>query len=410
MRQILRQASWLVSAQVLTKLIGFFYTIFLAKNLGVADYGLYTVALAYFSIVSAVADLGFNRFLIREISRDQLKISELTCNVLMLRLTLTSITFGLFALGLYLLDPDKTRVDLTLLAVLAILPQSVALTFDGIFLATQGFKLSALALFISSLVNALFGVYLVTLGFGPTGVVSALIIGQLTLVLVLFLFLQKRRVLSLTNISLSILKKALKGSLPYGILGILGLLYFRIDTIILSYLRGSFETGIYGISYRFLEAIIFVPSAFASALFPSLAKLHDSGTEEMKKLYFKSLKLMAMLGVLAYVGYVFILPPLIHFFLPQFLPAISAIQILALSLPFIFMATPGVQVLLSSDKYLKQVIYYSLLTVAFNVVLNLLLIPGMGFIGAAWVTVASDILSFVVFYSLINRKIFHGSR
>ena len=34
------------------------------------------------------------------------------------------------------------------------------------------------------------------------------------------------------------------GSLPYGLLGILGLLYFRIDTILLSYLRGNFETEI----------------------------------------------------------------------------------------------------------------------------------------------------------------------
>lgn len=395
-----------MSAQILTKIIGFFYTIFLARNLGVADFGLFTVALAYFSIVSSIADLGFNRFLIREISRDKLKISELTCNVLMLRLTLTSITFGLFALFLYLLDPDEVRVYLTLLAVLAILPQSVALTFDGIFMATQGFKFSAISMFISSMFMVLAGIYLVIVGFGATGVISALIFGQLVLALVLFLFLQKRRVLSLTNVSLGMLKKALKGSLPYGILGILGLLYFRIDAIILSYLRGSYETGLYGISYRFLEAIIFVPGAFASALFPSLAKLHDSSLADMRSLYFKSLRLMAILGVGALLGYIFILPAVFSFFLPQYLPATQAIKILAWSLPFIFMATPGVQVLLSTDKYLKQVIFYSVFTVAFNIILNLILIPQFGFLAAAWVTVASDVLSFVVFYGLIMRKIF----
>jgi len=115
---------------------------------------------------------------------------------------------------------------------------------------------------------------------------------------------------------------------------------------------------------------------------------------------------MAILGVGALLGYIFILPAVFSFFLPQYLPATQAIKILAWSLPFIFMATPGVQVLLSTDKYLKQVIFYSVFTVAFNIILNLILIPQFGFLAAAWVTVASDVLSFVVFYGLIMRKIF----
>ncbi len=410
MGQILKQTTWLLLAQGITRIIGFFYLIFLAKNLGVYDFGLFTVALAYFSIVSSMADFGFNRFLIREAARDKLKIAQLVWNVLMLRLTLTSVVFALFALGLYILDPIKVRVNLILLAVLAILPQCMALTFDGIFVALQNFKFSALALFISSISTVLLGVYLVGKGLGPTGAVTALIFGQLMLALTLFIFLQIRGVLSLSNISGGLLKKALLGSLPYGMLGILGLLYFRIDAIILIYLRGSYETGLYGVSYRFLEAIIFIPGAFGAVLFPNLASLHQRNLAQMKKLYFKSLKLMAILGLALLLGYIFILPPIFMLFLPQFLPATQAIKILALSIPFIFMATPGVQVLLSTEKYLKKIIFFSFFTVAFNIILNLIFIPGFGFLAAAWITVASDVLSFVLFYSFISRKIFANDK
>ena len=68
MKEILKQSSWLIGAQILSRIIGFFYTIFLARNLGVSDYGLFSVGLAYFSIISSFSDFGFNRYLIKEAS------------------------------------------------------------------------------------------------------------------------------------------------------------------------------------------------------------------------------------------------------------------------------------------------------------------------------------------------------
>ncbi len=405
MRSILKQTTWLILAQVLTKIIGFFYTIFLAKSLGVEDFGLLIVALAYFSIISSIADFGFNRFLIREVTRDKGQTNVLLWNTVMLRLTLTSILFAVFAVFIYFFDADKIRVNLILLATLAILPQTVGMTFDGIFIALKKLQFSSLALFLSTLATALVGLFLVSRGFGPTGAVNALIYGQLTYVIILFSILTLNHGLHFPKIEVYVIKKAIKGSLPYGILGILGLLYFRIDAIILSYIRGSFEAGIYGAAYKFLEAIIFVPSSFAAALFPALAKLHNNKIE-MKQLYFKSIKLMLSLGLFFLLGYIFVLPQIIKIFLPNYLPAIEAIKILSLSIPFIFIATPGVQVLLSTDKYLKSVVFFSIFTLVFNITLNFLFIPKFGFIAASWVTVFSDILSFVIFFLLIKFKMF----
>lgn len=406
MKSILKQTSWLFIAQSLTRVIGFFYTVYLARILGVSDFGLYAVALAYFSIISSFADLGFNRFLIREVARDKTRASQLLWNISLLRLALTSILFAVFSVGLYLLDADKMRVSLILLATLAILPQSIALTFDAIFVAIRKLQFSAISLFISSLVTALLGFYLVGGGFGSMGAVNALIFGQVVYVAVLMIFLFKNEKPVLSSVNLIVMKKIVVGSLPYGLLGILGLLYFRVDTIMLSYMKGNVETGIYGAAYKFLEGIIFIPGVFSAALFPALAKLHDENKGEMKRLYFKSLKLMGIVGCLLFLAYILILPFLVRLFLPNYLQAIEAIKILALSIPFIFIATPGVQVLFSSEKYLKTVILLSLFTLGFNVILNLIFIPKYGFIAASWITVTSEILSFIIFYLLIKIKIF----
>jgi O-antigen/teichoic acid export membrane protein len=210
-RDILKQTSWLFFAQSLNRVISFFYVIFLARNLGVSDFGLYTVALAYFAIVSSIADFGFNRFLTREVARDRSKTFELLWNIVMLRLTLTSVSFAIFALLLYFLDPDKIRVSLILLATLSILPQAVAFTFDAIFIALQKLQFSAISLFIAAFTTALAGFILVKLDFGVMGAVNGLILGQVAYAAVLVLFLLKCKGLHFAKISFSVLKKVLAG-------------------------------------------------------------------------------------------------------------------------------------------------------------------------------------------------------
>lgn len=405
MKEILKQSSWLFTAQFFTKSISFFYTIYLARILGVSDFGLLTVALAYFSIISSISDFGFNRFLIREIARDKIKIQELIWNIAILRLTLTSILFAVFSVVLYILDPDKMRVSLILLAVLAILPQSIALTFDAVFVGLRKLQFSAISLIFSGLTTVAVGIFLVSRGFGPTGAVNAIIFGQVIYVFVLFFYLFKHQGVTLSSIKLPILKQTIVGSLPYGLLGILGLLYFRVDAIILSYFRGSFETGVYGAAYRFLEAATLIPYAFFASLFPVLAKAHDLSPASVKQLYFKSLKIMVLLGTVLALAYFFILPQVFNIFLPDYLPSVGAIKILALAIPLMFLHTPAVALLFSTDKYLKQVLFLSALILGFNIVVNLVFIPQYGFLAASWITVISEALSFLVFFMFVKFQI-----
>ncbi len=405
MESIIRQGSWLIFAQVLARGISFLYTIFLARTLGVNNFGLYSVALAYFSIISAAADFGFSRFLIRELAKDVKRSSELVSNISILRLVLASVLFACVSLVLYLIDSDKFRVGLVLLGVVAVLPQTIASVLDGVFIAVQKLRYSALALFLSTLATALSGFIFIQASFGVRGALVALIFGQVFLAFILWIMLFRARVISLTTITSVSIKNILKGSLPYGLLGILGLLYFRIDTLLLSYLRGSFETGLYSAGYKFLDAVVFVPTALSTALFPVLAKLHEQNPKHIKKLYFSSLKIMTLLGVIILIGYVILLPFIIKILLPNYLQAINVVLILSFSIPFIFAHAPGIQVLFSTDKNLGQVIFLSCFTLSFNVILNLIFIPRYGLYAAAWITVFSEILSFIIFFQLVRVRV-----
>ena len=407
MKSIIKQASWLIIAQVITRAIGFFYTIFLARNLGVEDYGLLSVGIAYFSIISSFSDFGFNRYLIREISQEEGKKWEVLWNLIILRLTLICIFFGVFSVLLYLLDGNRLRVSVILLASLAVLPQTIAITFDGLFIALRKLQFSAIALIVSSIGTVLLGFFLVNKGFGVIGAVNALILGQFLFVLTFALLLYFNHGIKSSQIEFSVIKKALAGSLPYGLLGILGLLYFKIDTILLSYLRGNFETGIYGAAYKFFEVITFIPAALSTALFPVLAKLQDVDNEQIKKLYFKSLKILFIISLFTVLAFLIFLPFVIKLFMPTYFSSIQAITILSFAIPFMFCHFPAVQVLLSTNKYFKVIILNSVILLAVNIFLNIIFIPKYGFIAASWVTVLSEVLSFMIYFKFIEMKVFN---
>ena len=63
--------------------------------------------------------------------------------------------------------------------------------------------------------------------------------------------------------------------------------------------------------------------------------------------------------------------------------SIDVVKILAWTIPFMFLHIPGATILMSTNKFLKTIIYLSILTLGFNVFLNFLLIPQYGFIGAS---------------------------
>lgn len=405
MHKILKQTSWLVAAQVLTRVIGFFYTIFLARSLGVSNFGLYSVVLAYFSLFSSISDIGFNRYLITEFSSNSAKISQLLLGIGILRVTITSVLFAIFALILYLFDPEKMRISLILLATLSVIPQAIAFTLDSVFVALKKLQYSALSLVALNIATAIFGVSLILLGFGIVGVIVALILGQIIYLLILAKFFKRQKITLYTKINWVIIRDTISGSIVYGFIGALGLLYFKIDTLILNYLQGDFDVGIYSVAYKFLEALIFIPSALSLALFPHVVKLVSTDPLRVYRLYLKSTLLLFLISLVVVFAYLLFLPQVIVLFLPQYSPSIPVIKLLSITIPFMFMISPQGIILFSARKFLRMLILISIFNLLLNIAMNFYLIPKYSYFGSAWATIISDIVGFILFFFYIRIKL-----
>lgn len=406
--KISQNTVWLFSGQSLVKAIAFLYAIFLARALGPSDFGLYIYVITIFGLVAQLADFGFNRFLTRDIARDRSQLPQYLSNVFTLRILLIVFVFLLVSLMLFFLDPKITRSSLAILALISIIPLAAAITFDAIFVALEKMFYSALALVSLNFFVAILGFLAVfVFRMGVFGAVLTFLLAHVFYLLVFGLFLLKEKISLSFSFDFSFWKKALLNSLPYGLLAFLGLLYFKIDTVLLTFIKGESQTGFYAASFKFLEGLHFIPLVVGTALFPVMARLHRDDLGELRRLYFLSLRFLLVIAFFLTLILFFGAPILINvLYGPDFAPSILALQILSFTIIFMFLHVPGAHLLFATEEFLAKIIVLSLFTLSFNVILNLILIPPFGLIGASIVTVFSEALSFIVFFLLIQKAVF----
>lgn len=404
-KYIFRNSSYLLLSQFLVKIFAFGYAVFLAGNIGASDFGTYSAALSIFGLMSLFADLGINRVLTRDIARDPENLGKLFSTALLLRAFSSALSFLLLTVFFFLTDPYGLRFSLTAIALLSLVPQSVALSIDAVFIAVKKAPLSALGFFLFNMVSFIAGAVLIFSGYGVYGAIIAFLIGHIFYAVFFTLLLFAVKKISLRSFDFKIAKTILIKSLPYGILSAIGFASFRFDTVILSYTRGGTETGIYSLAYRFLEAATIIPVAFGTVLYPVFSEI-GKDTLKTGKLFKSSLIYGFAAGCVITLIYWTLLPVFLNTFFPDsFAGAGSALQILSLALPFIFMHIPLGQLLLSRESLLKQMIVVYLFIFIINLGIMVYLIPLYGLTAAAWITVLNEALTFITFLIITKKKI-----
>ena len=405
LKAIVQNSSYLLVSQLFVKVIAFGYAIFLAGNIGASDFGLYSAALSIFGLMSLFSDLGINRVLTRDIARDESELPKLFSTALLLRAFSAAIAFLILTLFFYTTDPSDTRFTLTTIALLSLVPQSVALSIDAILIAIKKVSFSALGFFLFNMISFMAGAGLIYLGYGVFGAMVAFLLGQIAYAVILISSLSISRKINFAPFDFKLAKSLLLKSWPYGIIAALGFASFRIDTVILSYTRSGEEAGIYALAYRFLEAATIIPVAFGTVLYPIFSQ-HNADPAKTKRLFNLSLLYGAIGGFIVVLIMNTIVPVFLNIFMPESFNGSSwALVILSFALPFLFMHIPLSQLILSKENILKQIVLLYILIFAVNFLIMLLVIPIYGFMGAAVVTVISEATTFLGFWIFIKKRL-----
>jgi len=178
--------------------------------------------------------------------------------------------------------------------------------------------------------------------------------------------------------------------------------------VMLEWLRGTREVGLYAAAYRFLDAIIPLAASVARPFYPRFSGLADRDVQGSRDLLEKTWKPLLGLSLPLTVGICFAAEPLtLVLFGSEFKDSVAPLQILIWgSLPLVLIMIPT-QALMAADRVWPLVGVYGL-SACVNILGNLVLIPRWGASGAATMTVACEWFNFGLVGILLRREFAMG--
>jgi O-antigen/teichoic acid export membrane protein len=205
-------------------------------------------------------------------------------------------------------------------------------------------------------------------------------------------------------IDLTLWRKLVIGGIPFALNALFAVFFFRIDTVMLSILKGDAAVGIYNAAYNPLLALSGIISGMlVAAIYPVMSRYFVSSRDSLEVITILSARYMAMIGFPIAVGCFMLADRFIAlFYAGQYLASIIAFQILAFFIPLRFVSSVTGTLLTSINRQSIRTVSVGL-SALFNIVLNAALIPYLSYIGAGIATVLSEVFLYFVFIYYINK-------
>ena len=379
-----------VVGRALNLIPGVVVTVLLARTLGDDSFGQWSTALAVVQIGATVGDFGLEQVAVRKAAAERGREHEWIGALFTLRLTIAvPVTLGAALVQLLLADSASMgATGLLLCGTLLIAPFSVTRTTFQLRVRND---LSVLVMTVNSL---LWTAAVVAIALGDAGMVAfaAAFLGAAFLSTLLEVWLALRMSRPQLRRSTALWRELARIGVPVGLAGLLVMAYVKLDQILLFALAGAEDAGLYGAVYRILDQAQFVPIALMTTVFPIMAAAWPADPSRVRRLGQLIVDYLGMVSLPA-LGFTLVASePLVRLlFGEDFIDAAPALPILMGAFTFIcfgYLAGNLVVLLELQRLFLRN----ALIALIFNVVLNLVLIPPYGFLAAAWVTLATEIL------------------
>ncbi|MCQ1535622.1 flippase [Methanosarcina sp. KYL-1] len=406
-KRLARNSGYLFLSGTAAKILSFIALLYIARYLGPEDFGKFSFAFAFIYFFSFIPDLGIHRILVREASKEPQAAGKLIGNG-----TIMKVFFSLIALAL----------SFFMISVLDFLPE----TKSALYIASFGLLASGAGAYgiiyeaklrmeyslFFNLVSKIFFLSFVLLAVrGHLGLPVFVFSSVLATFVHNFLMVAFSK--RLVNVSFEIdpllMKNLFREAVPVAIASVFSVIYFRIDTLMLSFLQGDLDVGFYSAAYRLTEALVFLPAAFTTSAFPLMSKYFKDSFDSFGFAYARTFKYLFAAGLLAAVLVTFNSDKIIlAVYGPEYQNSIIVLQILVWATALMFVNSLVSSTCISSGN--QQIISKTAVLATFlNIALNLALIPTMSYTGAALATVFSELAAMAFGMSWIYGNLLHKS-
>jgi O-antigen/teichoic acid export membrane protein len=393
---VLRGFAVLSAATVLIRLIGFVAVTLFARKAGPETFGTYAfaVALAGF-VVGAPTNFGIGTLGTRKIARDPSTAGKVVGEALAVQAIIATFTVVLLVALVPLLSSNAELVAVTPLVALYYVAYSM--TVDWALQGLQRLRAVALARLAGQVLFGI-GVPLVLISGSAGAVRYAAVFAAGAILTAIVAFAMVRRAVGPIRVSWSIapLWDLAKRAAPLGFSLVMLQIYWSMDQVLLGLLTNKAEVGQYAAAAKLPVVLSGFIQIWVSALYPHASKLftHDRDALRRQLGSFTSVSIVVALPLAA--GSAILATPIITgLFGPAYSQAGPTFAILMAASAIVVVAINFTSLAMAVDQERTFAWAVTIASVA-NVLLNLLLIPLYGPVGAAISTVVAESVVFLI--------------
>ncbi len=417
-KKLISGGLWISGATVITAALAFLYRLLLIQNLTVYEYGLFYSIVTFFLVATTFIDMGispaFQKFGSEFLAKKKnSKFNALIKYFLKYKLRNGIIFLALMALSSKFLSTHyfKDVTALPLFITLGFVYFFIDIFFNFINTLLQTFQDQKLYSFyeVFKIVSQFLLLYIFIIsGFGIWSPVFAMFLGN-ALPSIIFYFLVKSKHLDkfktkIRGVSLDYIR--IKKFAIMNVLFLFGVYILNYtDTIMLTALRNLEEVGLYNVAVPTAKLILFFSSAFTLILIPLTASLFANKKFDVLNKLINALYKLNIVFLLPIAMILVVYPDIVIrvLFSSKYLPAATALSILSVSavLSVFFLINSYI---LNGLEKAKANFRITSIGAAFNIGLNLILIPLYGLIGAALSTLGGYVVMSVLSFSALSHK------
>lgn len=383
-------------AQVAIKILSFAFTVLIVRQLGADAYGQYAAVLAFGATFAIFGDLGLSLYAVRQVARWRTQpdglplIRQLFSNILAVRLILSVITTGLLTLTAWATGRPALMIAAIALSSIGLWLYAVHGSSEAILSGMERLALVSGTRVVNQLAFVALGGLALWWGLGYLGLIVANLLG-VTAMTWLCWQAAYGATGALPRPNPAQWWPLLRASLPFGLIGLAIGLSYRFDTILLNIYWGDAITGYYNSVYNLIFSAVMISNVLNTALYPSYTREVAADPTRLPAIAERVLRYILALSLPMAFGLWAIAGPLVPFlFDEQYAPAAPVLQILAWVIPFMF-ASEFLGYIVVIANHESRVARAVGVSSALNVGLNLVMVPVFGLLGAAVMTVVTEV-------------------
>ena len=404
---LFRNSSALLLARFVALLCGGGLTIYAVRVLSVEEYGRFAIAIALITLFGLLSEMGISALTLRELVKHPERRADLFAVSMGAEVATTAVAICVMLPVALLLGYSSLVVALVAIGGFVLIFQAPFATVEAGFKSRRVMTPVGVALAVQAVVSAAVSLTLLLAGLGPEALMIGLAVGAAAS-LAVGLWLLRTKLAFPVGLDLSPRHVAnfVRAGSMIAATGAVTVIYERVDVLMLSKLDSEAGVALYSIAFLVVQYVLMIPTIVGSAFFPMLIERLKGEPETARKEYELMIRLFLFISIPASIVLMLGGGEALRLVLGEkYAGSGEPMRVFAWICTLGFLNALFWYGILASYKE-RAMIALMVVGLAVNVLINALLIPPLGPLGAAIGLVGSYVLIVGGEFWLIRRHLF----